>query len=97
MLPDVPTIAEAGFPALTFDGLAGLIGRRDLAASARERIASDVQTILSDQTVAARLNGMGLIVNPGSSSEFAASLEEQRTKLARIAKLLGIEAHRGGP
>jgi tripartite-type tricarboxylate transporter receptor subunit TctC len=89
-MPDVPTIAEAGFPALTFDGLVGLIGRRDLPAAARERIAGDVQTILSDQAIAARLNGIGLIVNPGGSAEFAASLDEQRAKLANVAQLLGI-------
>jgi tripartite-type tricarboxylate transporter receptor subunit TctC len=97
MLPEVPTVAEAGFPALSFDGLAGLFGRPDLPGAARERIAGDVQSILADPTIAGRLNGMGLNVNPGGGIEFAASLEEQRVKLAAVAKLLGIEAHHGGP
>jgi tripartite-type tricarboxylate transporter receptor subunit TctC len=90
-MPDVPTVTEAGFSELTFDGLAGLFSYRDLPASARERIASDTRTILSDQTVAERLNGMGVIVNPGTGAEFAASLKEQRATLAKIAKVLGIK------
>jgi tripartite-type tricarboxylate transporter receptor subunit TctC len=93
-MPDVPTITEAGFPALTFDGLAGLFGRRDLPAGARERIAKDTRSILSDQTIAARLSDMGILVNPGGGAEFAASLEEQRGKLAKI---LGIEPNRSSP
>ncbi len=97
MLPDVPTIAEAGFAPLTFDGLAGLFGQRDLAPSAQERIAGDVAAILSDPAVTARLNALGVIARPGNGAAFAASLDEQRAKLAKIAKLLGLEAHGGGP
>jgi tripartite-type tricarboxylate transporter receptor subunit TctC len=89
-MPDVPTIAEAGFPPLTFDGLAGLFGRRELPTSVQERIAADVATILADPAVAARLNVLGVIANPGNGAAFAASLEAQREKLAAIARLLGI-------
>src|SRR5262249_7440840 len=35
--PDVPTIGEAGFPGLTFDGLVGIFGPRELPQAARER------------------------------------------------------------
>ncbi len=97
MLPGSPTVAEAGFSPLTFDGLAGLFGRRDLPASAQTRIAGDVGTILSDPTVAERLNALGVIASPGNAEAFAASLDEQRAKLAQIATLLGIAPHRGGP
>ncbi len=96
-LPDVPTIAEAGFPPLTFDGLAGLFGRPELPSSVQERIADDVATILADPAVAARLNVLGVIANPGNRAAFAASLEAQREKLAAIARLFGIAAHRNGP
>jgi tripartite-type tricarboxylate transporter receptor subunit TctC len=91
MMPDVPTVTEAGFSALTFDGLAGLLGHRDMPVAARQRIASDIRTILSDHAIAERLYGMGVIANPGSGDEFAASLDEQRATLARIAKVLGIK------
>lgn len=80
--PDLPTVAEAGFPGLTFDGLVGIFGQRDLPAQARERIASGIRTVLSDPAVAARIVGMGSGVNPGNGAEFAASIDEQRKTLA---------------
>jgi Tripartite tricarboxylate transporter family receptor len=35
--PDIPTVTEAGFPALSFDGLVGLFGPPDTGDTARER------------------------------------------------------------
>jgi tripartite-type tricarboxylate transporter receptor subunit TctC len=91
-LPDLPTVAQAGYPALTFDGLVGLFGQRDMPAAVRDRIAADVRAVATDQTVAARLTATGQVIKPGSAAEFAASIEEQRAKLAAVAKELGIKA-----
>lgn len=49
ILPGVPTAAQAGYPDLTFDGLVGLFGPRDMPPSLRERIAADVKTALDRQ------------------------------------------------
>src|SRR5947209_5017356 len=40
-LPDIPTVAEAGFPGLTVDGLVGLFGPTELPTALRDRIAAD--------------------------------------------------------
>jgi tripartite-type tricarboxylate transporter receptor subunit TctC len=90
-LPDLPTVAQAGFPALTFDGLVGLFGQRSMSKEARDRIAADIKAVASDPTVAARLTATSQVVSPGTAAEFAASIEEQRTKLAAIAKELGLK------
>jgi len=82
--PDVPTIAEAGFPGLTFDGLVGIFGPRDLSPAARERIATAIRTVLADPAIASRLIGMGAGVIPGDGVEFAASIDAQRAKLAAV-------------
>jgi tripartite-type tricarboxylate transporter receptor subunit TctC len=89
--PNIPTVAEAGFPALTFDGLIGVFGQRDMAAAARQRIAADIRAILSETAVVERLTTVHYVVIPGDGAEFAASIEEQRAKLAEIAKVLGIK------
>jgi tripartite-type tricarboxylate transporter receptor subunit TctC len=80
--PDVPTVTEAGFPGLTFDGLIGVFGPRDLPTAARERIAADIRAVLSEPAVVARLTAMGTAVSPGNAAEFAASIEQQRARLA---------------
>jgi len=89
--PDVPTVREAGYPALNFDGLVGLFGPRDLAADIRDRIAADVQAAAADPTIAARLLSTGQVVSPGGPAEFAASIEAQRAVVRTIAREMGIK------
>jgi tripartite-type tricarboxylate transporter receptor subunit TctC len=91
-LPGIPTVAQAGFPALTFDGLIGLYGPRDMPTELRERIASDVKTVLADPAISARLIATGQEVAPGSAAEFAASIDKQRAVVADVARVLGISA-----
>jgi tripartite-type tricarboxylate transporter receptor subunit TctC len=87
--PDIPTVAEAGFPALTVDGLVGLFGPPELPKEVRERIAADVRAA-ADQMVADRLGTTGQIMNIGGADEFAKSIDEQRATLAKAAKQLGV-------
>jgi len=88
---DLPTVAEAGFPALNFDGLVGVVAARSggLPDAARERIAADIKAIAAEPAVAERLTATGQINSPGSAAEFAASIREQAAQLAATAKLLG--------
>ena len=89
--PNVPTVKEAGFPALAFNGLAGLFGPRDMADDIRERIAADIRTVADDPTIGARLQSTGQLVSPGRAAEFAASIDEQRAVVTAIAKEMGIK------
>lgn len=89
--PDVPTIREAGFPALAFDGLVGLFGTRELADDIRDRIAADVEAVAADPSIGARLLTTGQVVSAGKSAEFAASINEQRATVAAIAQEMGIK------
>jgi tripartite-type tricarboxylate transporter receptor subunit TctC len=91
-LPDMPTVAEAGFPALTFDGLIGLFGPRSMAAAARERIAADVRKAMAEPAIKDRLTATSQAVSPGTAAELGSSMEEQRAKLAAVAQRLGIKA-----
>jgi tripartite-type tricarboxylate transporter receptor subunit TctC len=89
--PNVPTVAEAGFPELAFDGLVGLFGPRDMAEALRERIAADIKAVAADPMIASRLITTGQVVSPGRPAEFAASIDAQRATVAAIAKDLGIK------
>jgi tripartite-type tricarboxylate transporter receptor subunit TctC len=85
LAPDVPTAAEAGYPELTFEGVVGLYGARDMPADLRDRIASDVAAVSSDPALATRLASMGAALRVGTPAEFAAAIEDQRAKVAAIA------------
>jgi tripartite-type tricarboxylate transporter receptor subunit TctC len=91
MLADLPTVAEAGYPTLHFDGLVGLFGPRKMSEELRTRIAADIAAV-SDKAMSDKLAVSGQVMSPGKAAEFAASIEEQRTTVAKIANELGIKA-----
>jgi tripartite-type tricarboxylate transporter receptor subunit TctC len=90
-MPDVPTVKEAGYPELGFDGLVGLFGRRDMPNDLRERIAADVRAVI-DQEIITRLTAAGQAVTPGSAAEFEAEMKQQRAQIDATGKLLGMKA-----
>jgi tripartite-type tricarboxylate transporter receptor subunit TctC len=90
VLPDVPTVAQAGFPELTLDGLVGFFGPPTMPERIRDGIAADVREAM-DPAVTERLNLTGQIPNFGGPAAFAGAIEEQRARLARAAKDLGLE------
>jgi tripartite-type tricarboxylate transporter receptor subunit TctC len=90
---DLPTVAEAGFPELNFDGLVGLIAARSsgISDAARERIAADVKAVAADPVVSERLAATAQVNSPGTGAELAASIEEQAANLAATARVLGLK------
>ena len=55
-----------------------------------ERIAKDIREVVTDPTIAARLEQTGQVVNPGTPAEFTAALDDQRATVAKIGKTLGL-------
>jgi tripartite-type tricarboxylate transporter receptor subunit TctC len=88
--PAIPTVREAGFPALTLDGLVGLFGPSGMSLDLRQRITADFRAV-ADRTIADRLSITGQILNIGGPQELAASIADQRAKVAAFADELGIK------
>jgi len=88
--PNLPTVEEAGYPALTVDGLVGLFGPPGMPRELRERITSDIRAV-ADDTIKDRLAATGQLLNVGGPEEFAKSIDEQRSQVAKFAKQLRIE------
>lgn len=93
-VPDLPTGAEAGYPALALDGLIGLFGPKNLPPGTAERIAADVQAVAADPSIGPRLAATGQQLDPGGTAEFAAAVDAQRKGIAATAKALGIQPTR---
>jgi len=87
--PNLPTVAEAGYPALTIDGLVGLFGPKGMPLDLRQRITADIRAVV-DPTIEDRLTITGQLTNIGGPEEFGKSIDEQRAKIADFAKQLGI-------
>jgi tripartite-type tricarboxylate transporter receptor subunit TctC len=90
--PDVPTIAEAGYPALALESVVGLFGPRGMPSELRERIATDIKDVgVADRQIASRLAATGQILEVRGPDEFGASIAQLRAALAGIAGAVGMK------
>ena len=91
--PDVPTVREAGFPALEMESIGGIFGPRGMPLAMREQIAADVRAAVeSDPGIAKKLEATGQVVDLRGPADFAVGIKELRDQLAGIAKVLGMQA-----
>ncbi|HEY1540834.1 MAG TPA: tripartite tricarboxylate transporter substrate binding protein [Xanthobacteraceae bacterium] len=90
--PNVPTAIEAGYPDLTFESIGGVFGPRDMPLEMRKKIAADFQKVAADPIIPKRLADTGQIITLLGPIEFAKRVQEQRDKLAELAKILGVKA-----
>ena len=83
-VPDVPTAKEAGYPDLTFEGVAGFYGWRGMPAEIGSASSTDVAAIVADPDFQARVLKVGTAPRPGTPEEFAAAIDAQRAQVAAI-------------
>lgn len=89
--PDIPTVAEAGYPNLPLSGPTGFFGWRDMPAELRDRIAADIREFTADPQIRERLAKIGSVVRGSTPAEFSAAIEQQRTQIAAVAKMIGTK------
>jgi len=90
--PDIPTVAEAGYPALELDSPIGLFGPRGMPIALRERVANELRAVVeADPVITARIEATGQIVAIGGPDAFAAEITRLRSKLAATAEILGFK------
>jgi len=89
--PAVPTVAEVGYPSLSFESVFGFYGRRELPVALRNKISSDVQSVGKNPDLVARLAAMGQTVCAGSPEAFLTKLERQRATAANAVATLGLK------
>jgi tripartite-type tricarboxylate transporter receptor subunit TctC len=93
-LPDIPTAAEAGFPAMEMEGLVGLFGSPAVSAELREKIGADIVAVADDKDVDAKLNATAQTPTRGGAKEFTEIMARQRSQIADIAKALDLKPTR---
>jgi tripartite-type tricarboxylate transporter receptor subunit TctC len=91
-VPDVPTVREAGYPALEMESIGGMFGPRGMPLATREQIAADVRAaVANDAGIASKLQATGQVIDVRGPTEFAAGIKELEAQLADIAKVLGMK------
>lgn len=90
-LPDVPTMAEAGFPAFDLKFWFALFAPARTPAAIVERLQKAIEQAMADPTYAAALRARGAepLVTP--RTELAAFLASDAERWANIAKQIGVK------
>jgi tripartite-type tricarboxylate transporter receptor subunit TctC len=89
---DIPTVDEAGYPALNVETTSGFYGPRSMARELRERVAKDVVSVMADPEIIKRLVATGQAIRPGGPEELAQTLRQQAEQAATVAKALGLKS-----
>lgn len=88
--PDVPTIAEQGFPGFALTEWLALFAPASTPAPIVSRIAEAAQAALRDPAVLQRLPAIGMEPAAEGPAALAAFLAEQRTKMAELIRVENI-------
>jgi tripartite-type tricarboxylate transporter receptor subunit TctC len=69
-LPDVGTVAEAGFPGFSITSWMGIVGPAGLPDDITTRLNTEINAVVADPAVVARIRAMGSEPKAGSPQDF---------------------------
>jgi tripartite-type tricarboxylate transporter receptor subunit TctC len=91
-LPDVPTIAEAGFPRGEFNFWVGMLAPAGTPRDVLNRLNSEIQKALAAPDMQERLAKLGAEPMSMSPSEFDSFLREEYSVLGEVMRASGVKA-----
>jgi tripartite-type tricarboxylate transporter receptor subunit TctC len=89
LLPNVPTIIEAGVPGYEFNSWFGVFAPAGLSAQLTERLHRDMSRVLSDSAVRDKLRSQGAEPVGNSPTEFAEIFRRDTERLAKVSRAAG--------
>ena len=91
LLPDVPTMAEAGLPNYNFSNWFGLVGPAGLPKDVLEKLQRDVAEVLQDPELRTKFQTMGLQPGSGTAAQFDTLIKADTAKWAATIKAANIK------
>ena len=92
VLPDVPTIAEAGVPGYEAVNWWGIVAPAGTPAAIVEKLHKDIAAVQESDEVQKQFASEGAQIVQMSSAEFAAFIAKEMNKWERVVKEGGIKA-----
>lgn len=91
-MPNVPTLAELGYPEANLTSLFGFYAPASMPADHVQRLNAAVNQILADSQVQEQLRKLDNVVSTGTPQQFAAVIDKEFAANARIVKEANIKA-----
>ena len=92
LLPDVPTVQEAGIAGFIYEPWLALYAPRGTPAALVTRLNAEIGKALAPAEVRDRLLLQGLEVRTSTPDELAALIRSESQEMAKVIKLAGIKA-----
>jgi tripartite-type tricarboxylate transporter receptor subunit TctC len=90
--PDLPTLAESGFPGFDVTSWYGIVAPAGTSSEIITRLRSAMATALKDPAVKEKLAGLGAEAVGNTPEEFAAMIKSETAKWGKIVKEANITA-----
>ena len=90
-LPDVPTTAEVGLPQLQMEVWYGMFAPAGVPRETLSRINADIATVLGAPDVRARLQDLGMAVQPEPQRDFSQYFKAEYKRWTRLIDESGIQ------
>src|SRR5690606_3199274 len=90
LLPDVPTMGEAGTRDVISGGWNGILVRSGTPRAIVDRIASELRLILEDPDFSSPLTAQGYVIKYEDPAKFAARIKRDYDSMGTIVKAAGI-------
>ena len=90
-LPNVPTVAESGFPGFDMASWYGLWAPAKLPPELAEKLSVEVAKAMKSPLIAERLSAQGFIANGSSPQAFTTFIDKETATYARIIKQADIK------
>lgn len=91
-LPDVPTVAEAGYPSVSMDTWIAVFAPKRVPADVVATLNAALTKALKDPETQKQLRASGFDPTPMDAASVARVIEEETPRFAEIAKRAGIKA-----
>ncbi len=91
LYPDVPTIAESGFPGFSALSWSGLSVPAGTPPAIVERLEAEMGRIMGSPAIRQRMESVGFVVPPQGSKAYTAFVKDEVERWTKVIKLAGIK------
>jgi len=91
-LPDVPTLAESGYPAVTSTSGTGIVAPAGIPKDIVAMLNTRLNELIERAETQSRMKSFGLVPKSGTPEEFGAWAAQERQRWTRVVKLSGAKA-----
>ena len=91
LFPDLPSIAEAGYPGVELQGWNGLMVPAGTPAPVIAKLNAELNAVMKQPDLVQKMNGMGFELGGGTPEQFGAIIRDDTARLAPVVRKVGLK------